>query len=301
MTAIQQDVEEEVVVVGNSARNEALESISERAREERDKELAANDHPVVDTSGKEDPKEEKEEENGLQEEAKASEEVKEEPKEEAKPETVKIKVDGEEREVPKDKILEAGVRAMQKESAADKRLEEATRLLREVQTKYVAPQTEAAPPQWDDQTINYALQHGDEDQKAYAAKLWMERQQATPNIIKAQIMDEIEGNNATEWFASEYSDIVKDPYLLRLAVEAENDALRNGDTRPRKERYKQFGDDLRAWKGGTTQTLTDKQTKKSENVISLPTASVKREAQTEEKPKTASDIIEDMRKSRGQR
>lgn len=299
MTAIQKDVEEEVVTTGNTARNEALESISERAREERDKELAANDHPVVDTTGKG-------EENALQqketETSEAVEKPQEEVKEEPKPETVKIKVDGEEREVPKDKILEAGIRAVQKESTADKRLEEATRLLREVQTKYVAPQVEVAPsPQWDDQTINYALQHGDEDQKAYAAKLWMERQQATPHIIKAQIMDEIEGSNATEWFASEYSDIVKDPYLLRLAIEAENDALRNGDTRPRKERYKQFGDDLRTWKGGTTQTLTEKQTKKSENVISLPTASVKREAQTEQKPKTTSDIIEDMRRSRGQR
>jgi membrane-bound lytic murein transglycosylase B len=40
----------------------------------------------------------------------------------------KLKVDGEEREVPQSKVLEEGRRAMQKELAADKRLEEAALL-----------------------------------------------------------------------------------------------------------------------------------------------------------------------------
>ena len=46
---------------------------------------------------------------------------------------VTIKVDGVMQQVPREKIYEAGLRAVQKESSADRRLEEATRLLREVE------------------------------------------------------------------------------------------------------------------------------------------------------------------------
>jgi hypothetical protein len=40
---------------------------------------------------------------------------------------IKIKVDGQEQEVDESAVLEAGMRTLQKESAADKRLEEATK------------------------------------------------------------------------------------------------------------------------------------------------------------------------------
>jgi hypothetical protein len=52
---------------------------------------------------------------------------------------VKIVVDGEEREVPLSEVTDAGVRALQKESAADKRLEEATKLLKEAQEVKTQP------------------------------------------------------------------------------------------------------------------------------------------------------------------
>lgn len=307
-SAIQTDVEKEVPQA-ISARNEALASIAERARQERDEEIKSNGGEVVDTLNVE-----KEE---VEEKAEVVDEVKETPKaevkeevEEPKPEVVRIKVDGEEREVPKDKILDAGIRALQKESTADKRLEEATRLLREVEQKYVQPQEkkqETPSQEWDDATVAYALEHGDESQKAYAVSLLRGRGNTTQDyeaieqraVIKA--LDTVDFRDSSQWFLNEYKDIVADPYLAQLAGLAEANARSNGDTRSRKELYKAIGDDLRKWKGGVTVTtsLEEKKEQKS-NITNLPSASVKKSTPAEAKPKTTADVIEQMRKSRGQ-
>lgn len=296
--AIQQDVEEvKEVLVGNTARNEMLSSIAERARQERDQEMQANGQEPVDTMNIEVNEEKEPEPEKIEEK---QEEVKE-----PVIETVKIKVDGEEKEVPKDKIYDAGVRALQKESAADKRLEEATRLLKEAK-EYVQPKAKEEPSQqWDDQTIAYALEHGDEAQKAYAVSQMRGRDTTTPEELIAQttqkVLDNVDFKTASDWFLTEYSDIAKDPYLFQLAGFAEDKARAEGDSRSRKELYKEIGDNLRKWKGGNTvQTLEDKKEQKS-TIVNLPSASVKKTAPAEAKPRTTADIIEDMRKARGQR
>lgn len=305
-SAIQSDVEKEVPQAV-SARNEALAAIAERARQERDNEMKEEGHPVVDTLNidkEEEPEEVKEPEEKIEEKA---EEVKEEPK----PEVVKIKVDGEEREVPKEKILDAGIRALQKESTADKRLEEATRLLREIEQKYAQPQEKKQEPpsqEWDDATVAYALEHGDEAQKAHAISLLRGRGNTTQEELQAieqravtKALDTVDFRDASKWFQDEYKDIVADPYLFQLAAFAEDQARANGDQRSRKELYKSIGDDLRKWKGGTvTANLEEKKEQKS-NIVNLPSASVKKTAPAEAKPKSTSDIIDEMRKKRGQR
>lgn len=295
--AIQKDVGSEEIVVGNTVRNEMLESIAERSRQERDQELG-----IV--------QEEKPEE--LEQKLESQEDTPKEPEHtevmlEDKPETVKIKVDGEEREVPKDKIYDAGIRAMQKESSADKRLEEATRLLREIEQKYAQPQQKADPsPEWDDETVAYALEHGSEEQKAYAIKQIRGREQATPEqiaeITTKRVLDTVDFKDSSEWFLKEYSDVAGDPYLLQLAAIAEDKARSGGDTRTRKELYKTIGEDLRKWKGGMTasKTLDDKREQKS-NIVNLPSASMKKKAPEEPKTPSAADTIEKMRQARGQR
>lgn len=313
-TAIQQDVEnKEEIVVGNLTRNTRVEEIAARAREVRDDELKAAGHDVIDTSKAETTEETKDEvkEDALQEETKATEkvdsEVKPEEKEE-KPETVQIKVDGELRDVPKEKILDAGIRAMQKESTADKRLEDATRLLREIEAKYAQPakqeQQKDPSQEWDDATVAYALEHGSEEQKAYAVKMLRGRETATPEqitqIAERNILDKLDFMESSKWFSTEFKEIVSDPYLLQLASVAEDKARANGDTRPRKELYQEIGENLRKWRGGVTTNFEDKKEQKSK-IVNLPSASVKKSAPAAEKPKTTSDIIEEMRKSRGRR
>lgn len=301
-TAIQEDVEVKEVVVGNTARNEMLSSIAERARQERDQDMRYNGQEPVNTMNVVVPEDT---ENKESEQKEQIEETQEEEKQEPVIETVKIKVDGEEKEVPKDKIYDAGVRALQKESAADKRLEEATRLLREAK-EYAQPQAkEALPPAWDDATIAYALEHGDAAQKEYAINQMRGRETTTPEeliaITTQKVLGEVELKSATDWFVSEFNDIVKDPYLFQLAGMAETKARQNGDVRPFKELYKEIGDNLRKWRGGTTtQTLDEKKELKSA-IVNLPSASVKKSTPAEAKPRATADIIEDMRKARGQR
>jgi hypothetical protein len=307
--AIQQDVEKQEPVAV-SARNDAMAAIAERARQERDQEIVESGGTVVDTLNVDENKEEKPKVAAPEENNESA--VLEQ--EEQKPETVKIKVDGEEREVPKDKILDAGIRALQKESTADKRLEEATRLLRDIEQKYAQPaqqqQQQSLSQEWDDATVAYALEHGSEEQKAYAVSLMRGRGNATQEALEAieqravtKALDTVDFRDASQWFQSEYKDIVADPYLLQLAGIAEDKARASGDQRSRRELYKSIGDDLRTWKGGvtTTQSLEQKRDQKSNNIINLPSASVRKSAPAEAKPKSTSDIIEEMRRKRGQR
>lgn len=290
-TAIQPDVEkndEIEIVVGNTARNEMMNHIAEKVSKARDEEINEGAIP-------EEPKDEQPE----------PEEIKPEEPEAIDPPLVKIKVDGEEKEVPKDKVLDAGIRALQKESSADKRLEEATRLLREIQQKYEQPQKQQAPSQeWDDATVVYALEHGTEEQKAYAVSLLRGRDKATPEAIMQQttqhVLNTVDFKQASEWFASEYKDVVSDPYLLQLASIQEDKLRAEGDTRPRKELYKAIGDSLRKWKGGPNITSMEEKKERKSTIVNLPSASVKQSAPETQKAKSTADVIEEMRKRRGQ-
>lgn len=294
--AIQSDVEkndEIEIVVGNTARNEMMNHIAEKVNKARDEELNEGKEEVKEVV--DEPKEEESE----------IEENKTEKPEVIEPSLVKIKVDGEEKEVPKDKVLDAGIRALQKESSADKRLEEATRLLREIQQKYEQPQQQQAPSQeWDDATVVYALEHGTEEQKAYAVSLLRGRDKATPEAIVQQttqhVLNTVDFKQASEWFASEYKDIVSDPYLLQLASLQEDRLRADGDKRPRKELYKTIGDELRKWKGGPSVTSMEEKKERKSTIVNLPSASVKQSAPETQKVKSTADVIEDMRKRRGQ-
>ena len=68
------------------------------------------------------------------------------------PQTVRIKVDGEERDVPLSDVIEQGTRTLQKESTADKRLKEASEMrqaaeLRALQVDELARQLQAQQEQ----------------------------------------------------------------------------------------------------------------------------------------------------------
>lgn len=222
---------------------------------------------------------------------------------------VTIKVDGVMQQVSRDKIYEAGLRAVQKESSADRRLEEATRLLREVEQRIAPPPVQNTPPPqaWDEEIIAYALAHGTEEQKAEAVRQIRGGRQelATPdqiaNNVEARILDKVDFQSSAEWFQTAYKDIVSDPYLLQLASLQEDHMRANGDKRPRKELYAEIGDGLRKLKGGGVPvvTLEEKRTQK-ESITNLPAASARRTTPQAPAPKTPSQIIEEMRTKRGQ-
>lgn len=308
-TGVETEVKTEPVP---NPRNEMLAEIARKTQQERDEEIKASGGEVVDTKSPEEPTaQEPEAQEPEQAVEPVAETLPEAPKE-PEPELVTVKVDGEIRQVPKDKIYEAGLRAVQKESAADKRLEEATRLLKEVESRLtqVTPQQNPNPspqPEWDDSIIAYALEHGNEEQKTEAVRQLRGRQQqqATPEQIaafaEARVLDKVDFQTSAQWFTDTYKEVVKDPYLLQLAAIKEDQMRKAGDNRSRKELYKEIGDSLMQWRGGAVPTTTLEQKREQKATITnLPSASVRKAAPETQKPKSPSDIIEDMRKRRGQ-
>lgn len=286
-------------------RDAMIEALAERVSEERGEELKAGGE-VIEPETPETP------EPAAEPETPAEPAAETPPETPAEPELVTVKVDGELRQVPKDKIYEAGLRAVQKESTADKRLEEATRLLKEAEQRYNQTQPKQEPnpspqPEWDDSIIAYALEHGDEAQKTEAIRQLRgrDKQTATPEQIAAfataQVLDRVDLQSSAQWFSENYKDVVSDPYLFELAKLKEAHMRQSGDQRPRKELYKAIGDDLMKWKGGAvaTQTLAEKREQKA-TITNLPAASVRKAAPEAPKAQSPSDIIEEMRKQRGQ-
>ena len=167
--ATQEGVEEKPV----SEREAAIEAIAEKNRQERaeyHEELGVElDVPVK-------PEAEKAEEEQVEE--------KQEVEEEKKVELVKIKVDGQEKEVPVTEIMEAGTRTLQKESAADKRLEEATRMLKQAEERFnsLASKDPEKPDlsKADDLELARSIQMGTEDEASAAIKVLRDRENVSP-------------------------------------------------------------------------------------------------------------------------
>ena len=308
---------EKAPVVGNVARHERMAELSEASRKLRDAEIVANGGEVVDTLTdtdesvpvKDAPEEttKPQEKEVIPDEQKPVEPVEAKPSKPSPPtdELITIKVDGEERQVLKSQILDAGVRAVQKESAADKRLAEATRLLHEAQEA----QKPRPLPDMDEAELVRRIRQGDDVEAIEAMRVLKGRDQATPEqiaaAVEAQVMNKIQFEKTVDWFQKEYKEIFAEPYFVQMAIAEDDRLLRSGDQRQDRERFKSIGDGLREkireWRGGKAEvsTSTDKLEKKS-TITNLPAASARLPAQEQPKPKTPSQIIEDMRARRGQ-
>jgi hypothetical protein len=228
--------------------------------------------------------------------------------EEEKPQLVKIKVDGEEREVPLDQIIEAGKRTLQKETATEQRLIEATRLLREAEQRAKPqPSQDVASPQTPvvDSQILEAIRYGDDNQAAEALKQLTTQiaglvPTATPNDIRAIVAREVSAQEALTRFKTEYKDVIEDPYLAKLAVQLENENLMRGDTRSDYERFQEIGNKLREWRGTTQSTGLEEKREKKASIHLVQPAAGRQPAKPVEKEPTASELIEEIRKSRKQ-
>lgn len=304
--ATQTGVETEIKTVGNTQRNDRLAEIVAASREERDKELTDGGFEIVDTLNVEEPEEVPEEPEVPEVEAEPEPEPeKEEPPTER---LIKVKVDGKEMEVPESQIIDAGVRTVQKEAAADQRLAEATRLLKAAQE--AATPKKAPLPELDEAELANRIRMGSDEEAQEAIRILQGREKATPDEIAAavegRVLAKIEFQNAVDWFRGEYKEIVSDPYLLNLAIAEEARLRENGDTRSYKDVYKEVGEGvmkkLNEWRGGkaVVSTSESKQERKA-TITNLPAASARQKAPEQPKPKTQSEIIEEMRQRRGQR
>ncbi len=240
----------------------------------------------------------------------------------------KVKVDGQEMEVPGKAIIEAGYRTFQKETAADFRLKMASELLREAEAKArtatppsaVATQPVAQVQEKSDADIANALQFGTPEQAAEAASILRGRgtqsqediQKFVQQTVRQTTKDELQFQDALKFVQSEYKDLLGNAHLKDLFFLRENQARAAGDKRPYADLYKAIGDDLRtAFKMTTpsasasgaptpTGTVAARQALKRETApVPRTAASRLSEAAETGKVKTPAEIIAGMAAARG--
>lgn len=244
-----------------------------------------------------------------------------------------VTVDGQKMKVKGQKIIDAGFRTFQKETAADYRLQLATKMLEDARhTVSALPGAQAQPSHWDasqsqqvqqQQQIDplqlaELIQFGTKEQAAQAIALLQQRDPMTvtqeglqqfmmqhiPQLVNAQITF----RDAVNFAKSEYGDLLKDPYLRDLFVLKEDQLRKAGDRRAPHELYKEIGDSIRKHfnrpkASPTTKVVTMEERKeaKAKAPATPRLASARIEGgEGQNKPKTTAEIIAKMQEARGQ-
>jgi hypothetical protein len=307
-------------------RLQMMEGIAERARKARDEEFGASEEleDVEPEDAEEQDQEESEEED--------AEPGPKEPKEQY----VRIVVDGEEREVPLSQIMDAGKRTLQKESAADRRLEEATRLLNEAKQRAAMAQQgppatrQDAPPakKPDAKKLLEAIRYAEDDEAEQALNdllssmggkpaetNGMRREDVIALAENVMVVKDHMGRFQRPPEDGGFGDIAKDPDLYSMAGNLANTMRAQGrfdDTNW--QHYQQVGEAVRKWRDTFVQRYAPKRepvedmTAKKErkrSTVSVTPANVKSESSSKPtKTKTHVEIaregIADIMRARGQ-
>lgn len=240
-------------------------------------------------------------------------------------ETRTIIVDGRQMQVPLSKIVEMGTRTIQKEVAADVRLNQASQLLAEAKRLAQQPQLPqgADESQAGEMTLAEAtrlIRYGDDEQATKAMEWFQARHQPvkTDEIVRAAreaVAPQMAFEAGKAFAQAEYGDILADADLRTIFLNRENAMRANGDQRPYVELYKDIGDDIRkkfnrpkpgaaktppASKPSTTErTMEEKRAAKANAPTAPRLASARLDGEgTEKKPPTRAEVIDKMRQSR---
>lgn len=226
-------------------------------------------------------------------------------------ETRKLKVDGQEKEATLAEIIEAGTKALQKESAADARLAEATRLLNEA--KQVKPvqlpsQEDVAAYRANEDAelteIVQAIQVGTPEEATQALRYLMERQRTAPdqiaNVANAQVQAILARHETQTRFHTTFPEVAKDSRLMALATQEVSRRLESGEPNTW-ETYEAAGKEIESWfKVPKADTSMAGKEQRKRTVTNLPAAGSKLPQKPEEKPETVQDVLHEMRAARKQ-
>lgn len=253
----------------------------------------------------------------------------------AAPKKIKLKVDGKEVEVDEAKVLEAGVRTLQKETAADKRLEEASkvgaeanRLLTEAQNMIksaaqgrTTTDTEASPSKPDGKaskvltdeeltTAVKAIQYGSEAEAKEALQNLVTKAAnsgQSEELTLVQVNEMLDFRDARQWAETEYKDVLGDPNLRKLFLTKEREKRAAGDNRPYRELYGEIGNEVRDWRKSLAPAPANPQPaggsradvrERKATLVPVPTASSRLPAATTTKELTPTETIGAMRDER---
>lgn len=227
-------------------------------------------------------------------------EVKAETPAEAQKRFRSIVVDGKTIEVDEDKVIETGIRALQKQEAADRRLQEATRLRQQAEQllnqakgqQNTAPSSDESPTA---QAIN-----------GITPETLTTLVQGLEGQITERVFGTLTDQQAVEKFRQEFQDIASDPDLWLIAVNKNQQRLDHamavgapaGDDL---DAYRKIGAEIRTKfvPPKAAEVPQDKADRKR-TITAIPAVNAKAPAPQEQRPKTMSEQIEEMRRKRAQ-
>jgi hypothetical protein len=160
------------------------------------------------------------------------------------------------------KSLEEWLVSASKVEAADEYLQDAARTRKESMQEPATPAPQPEPRRPDPQVVAAqqraervklarAIQMGTEDE-AVAALEQLQNMARTPTLTVedvGRVTDErLKFNTAITNFNKEFADLVSNPELHRMVLQADAELIRNGDKRPYAERYTEVGKAVRGWR-----------------------------------------------------
>lgn len=212
---------------------------------------------------------------------------------------IAIVVDGKEVKVKRDQLIDAGRRTLQKESAADRRLQDATETLNRARA-YERSLLQQGQPSSD--------AGNDEEQVPSSDASNGNSAQATPDLrtlVKQEIWKE-SAVKAADRFVVEFKEIAEDPMAYQLVVQLENERLAQaaaegvplGDPWTA---YKAHGEKVMTWLGKSRTTapaIPDDKTERKRGTVTVVGSGTRQPAPQPQKALTVAEQIEKMRTAR---
>lgn len=296
----QPDGQEEVINPTINPRNAALSQIAKAAHASVSAELSGFNEDTGEIEAKTDKPDEPSQEIPETRQEIAQDTDKPEP---PAPKMVAIVVDGQTIEVEESRIIEAGKRTLQKDHAADRRLQEAAHTKRQAEALLAQAQRLSIP---DGAGSQEPTPPQDASQPA-------QQQSFDPVAIDTYLENKLymrDANKAAERFKADFADIASDPHLMNMAANLETQRLNTAAALGESfgdpfEAYRKHGEAVRQWlqeRTGTkpvqaAQSMNDKtERKRSITVVQAVNA----KAPTPAAPKVLSiaEQIEQMRETR---
>lgn len=251
------------------------------------------------------------------------------------PEMITAKVDGEEFQVPKAEVEEyGGLRAYQMHKAAEKRLaaaKEAERriaeLLKTADTQVRQPAQPVEPPKRPEDIIRDAvakIQIATPEEGAAALANVLQTLIPNQQQVSYQTFHLLRATEAEDRFVKENADLVENPLLKQLVISEKQRRLAEYQSKKQlppdwHQFYTAIGSEIRAAIGRPATTpvqaaqtpsqptsgsaATDAQAarvQRKASITALPTASARAPLPEEQKPPTRAEVLDNMRKARGQ-
>lgn len=303
--------------------DEEEEDDDKKEKKEPPDEVAEKDKPKVDEK-----EEQKIDPDKKDEVKKEDKEEKPSPDKDEKEEMRTIKVDGVEQQVPLSKIEDAGTRTLQKEATADQRLKEANAKLKEVQEREAklspADKVEDVKASEEDETaiaekvtqIANAFQYESPEEaqqgvrdivEIVSKKLAENKEEAIPPPTAAEIIQEIKQTEFNDKWATTFPDIKegsRDYNMVSLEVgrliEEEGLSVTDWNT------YETAADSILKMRGKSRKSEKSKETfeekkEKKKGIDNVDPVNLKTDTTKKPEPdESASDIINEIKKERGQ-